>query len=68
LQWRLDLVWFLGTKVLPDITPRPTNIVISPKVTLILTFKMPIQSKPREHTMPNNNEEAQQEVEERTGT
>jgi len=29
---------------------------------------MPIQSKPREHTMPDNNEEVQREVEERTGT
>ena len=26
-------------------------------------FKMPMQSKPREHTMPDNNEEVQREVE-----
>jgi len=54
--------------VLPDVTRRATNIFISPKVTLIVALKMPIQSKPREHTMPNNNEEVQKEVEERTGT
>jgi superfamily II DNA helicase RecQ len=29
---------------------------------------MPIQSKPREHTMSDDNEEVQREVEERTGT
>ena len=34
---------------------------------LILAFKMPIQSKPTEHTMPDNNKEVQREVEERTG-
>src|ERR1700683_1791256 len=67
LQWQLGLVWLLGTKALPDVTRRATNIFISPEVTLILALKMPIQSKPREHTMPNNNEEVQREVEERTG-
>ena len=68
LQWRLALVWFLGPKALPDVIPRPTNIVISPELEVILAFKMPIESKPREHTMPDNNEEIQREVEERTGT
>ena len=68
LQWQLVLVWSLGTEVLPDVTPSAPNIIIFLQVTLILALKMPIQSKPREHTMPDNNEEVQREVEERTGT
>ena len=35
LQWWLGDVWFLRTKALSEITPRATNIVISPEVTLI---------------------------------
>ena len=55
--------------MLPDVTLSAPNFIIFLQVILILALKMPIQSKLREHTtMPDNNEEVQREVEERTGT
>jgi superfamily II DNA helicase RecQ len=36
-------------------------------ITTTLVSKMPVMSKPRRHTMPDNNAQVQREVEERTG-
>ena len=64
LQWQFGPVWFVRMEVLPDVTPRAL-ILWSYAYT---HFKMSIQPKPMEHTMPDNNEEVQKDVEERTGT
>ena len=58
LQWRLGLVWF------------PQDGKCSPTSSMLLTTtyqKCLVMSKPRKHTMPDNNAQLQREVEERTG-
>ena len=37
-------------------------VMLSFSLQLYTCVKMPVQSKPRKHTMPNNNEEVQRET------
>jgi len=55
-------------EALPDVIPSAPNTIIFLKVRLTLALKTPIQSILRENTMPNNNEENQSKVEEKTDT